>query len=235
MERQDDEKLFHVEVEGTDEMDVEPLGIALDNESDLPTLPDCKNVKQPSPSLSDDDDEIAIQVDATGSISALADQVMDYMLRPKELENMCLWDFVAETDKRHGSNERMDTKEQDERCTWDGTTYTEDQNVEQGPPVLNMTDQNGSKHGQPLATRYEFLPDHREKLNKHICMRKENVIPVPIGSAMPRQDQPDVYAHYCHLMLILFKPWRTVVNLQNVDNTWENMFSCFIEQMKSQH
>ncbi|KAG2130946.1 uncharacterized protein EDB93DRAFT_1094566, partial [Suillus bovinus] len=53
-------------------------------------------------------------------------------------------------------------------------------------------------------------------------------IPMPIGGGIPHQDRPEDYPRYCRLMLILFKPWRSVKDLRREDQSWELSFGTFL-------
>jgi hypothetical protein len=48
------------------------------------------------------DEEVSIRVDGEGNVAMLADQVLDYTMRPHEFDDMCLWDFIATTEKQYG-------------------------------------------------------------------------------------------------------------------------------------
>ncbi|KAJ7112149.1 hypothetical protein C8R44DRAFT_585330, partial [Mycena epipterygia] len=52
-------------------------------------------------------------------------------------------------------------------------------------------------------------------------------VPVPIGPAIPRRDKPEMYARYCRLMLIFFKPWRHANDLRIQGQSWEEAFNAF--------
>lgn len=45
------------------------------------------------------EEEVVISINAEGKVVELADQVSDYTMRPKEMEGLCLWDFVTKTVK----------------------------------------------------------------------------------------------------------------------------------------
>ncbi|KAJ8582753.1 hypothetical protein M405DRAFT_692565, partial [Rhizopogon salebrosus TDB-379] len=47
------------------------------------------------------------------------------------------------------------------------------------------------------------------------------------GPAIPQRDREYVYPKYCRLMLILFRPWRTVSDLKHVNETWVDAFHSF--------
>ncbi|KAG1851021.1 uncharacterized protein F5147DRAFT_555006, partial [Suillus discolor] len=47
------------------------------------------------------------------------------------------------------------------------------------------------------------------------------------GPRMPRRDQEYIYPKYCRLMLILFKPWRSVSDLKQTTQSWIESFETF--------
>ncbi|KAJ3884614.1 hypothetical protein GG344DRAFT_60321, partial [Lentinula edodes] len=53
-------------------------------------------------------------------------------------------------------------------------------------------------------------------------------VPVPIGPPIPRRDRPQLWHKYCRLMLILFKPWRSVSDLCSPEQSWSDAFSDFV-------
>ncbi|KAG1843116.1 hypothetical protein DFJ58DRAFT_665437, partial [Suillus subalutaceus] len=48
-----------------------------------------------------------------------------------------------------------------------------------------------------------------------------------MGPRMPRRDQAPVYPKYCRLMLVLFKPWRSVSDLKRDTQSWTEAFDTF--------
>jgi len=61
---------------------------------DIPVPGECE--------LSDDEEEVTIRVDNEGNVAAMCDQVSNYTLRPRQLDTLCLWDFVAMAEKVDG-------------------------------------------------------------------------------------------------------------------------------------
>jgi len=124
----------------------------------------------------DDEEEVAIRIDEDGNIAVLADQISDYTLRPQQLERVCLWDFVAKVEKVYGGSNVLKgmvvNEDMDENAGEDGG----DSDVE---------DQDDETTGK-MMRRYEFLPGNREVGRKHVRLRKRDVVPVPIGPALPR-------------------------------------------------
>ncbi|KAJ6552633.1 hypothetical protein DFH09DRAFT_830256, partial [Mycena vulgaris] len=47
------------------------------------------------------------------------------------------------------------------------------------------------------------------------------------GPGIPRRDRPAIYARYCRLMLIFFKPWRHAKDLWSPGQSWEEAFTAF--------
>ncbi|KAG2368148.1 hypothetical protein BDR07DRAFT_1212825, partial [Suillus spraguei] len=47
------------------------------------------------------------------------------------------------------------------------------------------------------------------------------------GSKMPHRDQESIYPKYCCLMLILFKPWRSITDLKHTSQSWAESFETF--------
>ncbi|KAI0084699.1 hypothetical protein BDY19DRAFT_897951, partial [Irpex rosettiformis] len=52
---------------------------------------------------------------------------------------------------------------------------------------------------------------------------------VPIGPRIPIADNPSENPRYCRLMLMLFKPWRSVCDLKDNCTSWQVAFASFIE------
>ena len=46
-------------------------------------------------------------------------------------------------------------------------------------------------------------------------------MPVLYGPQIPRQDRDDTRERYCRALFTLFVPWRTVADLCDVNQTWE--------------
>ena len=171
----------------------------------------------------DEEEEVSIRVENDGRITMLADQVADYTQRPLEVESMCLWDFVERTEKvRHGNNVGLQT----------GDDEPDENDVNDENDADVDTDAPGRKH---QVKKFHFLPEHREYKRKQVRLREQYVVPVPIGPALPRRDVVESRARYCRLILILFKPWRTVHDLRNDAVPWDSVFASFSAQMEATH
>lgn len=61
------------------------------------------------------------------------------------------------------------------------------------------------------------------------------LVPVPIGPALPRRDQPDIYARYCRLMLLMFIPWRKSSDLRQNTESWIDVYERARQHMSEYH
>ena len=207
IERQDTEKLYERTVTETRDGDVNGgnadmnAGVGETDETNLANV-----VERPSETSADEeeDEEVSIRVDGSGNISVLADQICDYTLRPLELEAMSLWDFVAKTEKLYAGKRDASRPSIDEDANEDIDTNPDGQGCDNGSDPEN---QNTQIHGSKAGERFRFLPEHKEYGLKCIRLREVDVVPVPIGPALPRRDDQGSRVQYCRLMVILFKPW----------------------------
>lgn len=90
------------------------------------------------------------------------------------------------------------------------------------------------RRGRPTAVRGPFGHGH-PKANTHQSQLKRTfVIPVLIGPALPRPDRGDEeYEEWCRLMLMFFKPWRTLSDLNGPNDHWIDSFVQY--QFKEEH
>ena len=210
VERHDSVKLFGQQLS----VEAEPKGDDEDGDVDGEAASDTTSEHEAE---DDDGEEVSIRVGGDGNVTAVSDQVSDYIFRPEELQSMCLWDFVAKTEKSYSCKNIVAPEDLDQIEFDDGDGNVSPQ-PEQGPTV-----------------KYNFLPCHGEAGQKHLRLRSHDAVPVPIGPAMPRRDQEDARSQYCRLMLTLFRPWRDVADLRLLDESWESSFENFENQLLPCH
>ena len=180
----------------------------------------------------EDEEEVSISIGPDGKVSEMADQVSDYTLRPEKMGDMCLWDFVAKTEKLAGRTNMTNVDDPGHDDGEDGCSLASDDDSDNGNDE-RMGKRQG--RGRKRVARYYFLEGHKERHRKYTRMRKVDVIPVPIGPAIPRRDQPEVYERHCRLMLIFFKPWRTTGDLCKPETSWITAFAEFLETITVEH
>ena len=178
----------------------------------------------------DDQEEISVLVDESGAVTELADQVSDYTLRPEEMSNLCLWDFIAKAEKVGG---RKAKSEESTGMMDPENGHDDDGNDSEDTEENGIVE--GRARGRKGIVRYKFLDGHKECDRKFIRLRKHDVVPVPIGPSIPRRDRPEAYSRYCRLMLILFKPWRQALDLRIAEESWEETYNRFGRTMETRH
>ncbi|KAJ3539217.1 hypothetical protein NM688_g6398 [Phlebia brevispora] len=148
-------------------------------------------------------EEVTVGTDADGTVVPVGDQLMDYVYRGPLLENISPWEFARCVEKVSGQP-------------------TEVSEVEHN--IVHILQD--ARRRRPSC---ELLADHPEHSRRHLKVLhpQRRCIAVPIGPALPRRDRREIYARYCRLMLILFKPWRSADDLRNTGQTWEDAFSEF--------
>ncbi|KAJ6622840.1 hypothetical protein B0H10DRAFT_1787667, partial [Mycena sp. CBHHK59/15] len=70
-----------------------------------------------------------------------------------------------------------------------------------------------------------FTANHPQS-DSHMCRFRSNpVVNVLLGPTLPRPDRSDEERdRWCRAMLIIFRPWRTLVDLKCPGQTWTNTF-----------
>ncbi|EJD35468.1 hypothetical protein AURDEDRAFT_75282 [Auricularia subglabra TFB-10046 SS5] len=129
--------------------------------------------------------------------------VMDYMMRPVEHENYCLYDWIRLSNK---STRRADSVTSSSRTSG---------------PINTLA------IGQGISDErlYSFIDGHSQADTHTVRMdnSRANVIPNFVGGSLPRRDAGD-REYYCCTMLTLFKPWRAGTDLKHADELWDCIF-----------
>jgi hypothetical protein len=87
--------------------------------------------------------------------------------------------------------------------------------------LIELTD---SRRGRPPCERVLFEASHPQASSHLNIKRTKSVVPVLLGPAIPRRDRDDMKERYCRSILTLFVPWRTTVDLCDIDQTWQQAF-----------
>ncbi len=138
-----------------------------------------------------------------GSIT-VHNHVLDYALRGDDemFSGLSLWDFVANTEKISHASE-----------TEHLSFHVQHQN---------------SMPGRQANARGRFDRVHPQH-NTHLLRLKDYAVtPVLIGPAIHRPDRgDDEYELYCRLMLILFKPWKSISDLIESHTSFKSAFQSY--------
>lgn len=78
-----------------------------------------------------------------------------------------------------------------------------------------------NQKGRPPNQRYPFQEQHPQAKTYLMMKYTEPRVPVLYGPQIPRRDREDTRERYCRALLTLFVPWRTVSDLCDVNQKWE--------------
>lgn len=172
----------------------------------------------------DIEDEVGVASNLRGEVIPKNGQVLDYMRRGKDLEQISLWDYVARVQKKtrnrvSNRKESRFSQEDDDKVKLTLTT------------ALNSTAISRAKYSFS-----EEHPDHESHVQQ-ICRPEKKLIPVPIGPPMPRRDREKDMSRYHRIMLILFKPWSTPndliqgINVVNMEAALKTAFENMVQDL----
>ncbi|KAI0054516.1 hypothetical protein BV25DRAFT_1768404, partial [Artomyces pyxidatus] len=71
-----------------------------------------------------------------------------------------------------------------------------------------------------------YLSNEHPSYETHLSrLRQSSFVPVVLGPTLPRSDRSvEEYDKFCRAMLIIFKPWRTLVDLKGAGETWSEAY-----------
>ena len=101
---------------------------------------------------------------------------------------------------------------------------TKDQKHLEIQPVAPSTELKDPRRDRPFFERETFQAGHAQASSHINIKRTKPVVPVLIGPPVPRKDREDTRERYCRSILTLFFPWRSIQDLCDVDQTWEQAF-----------
>ena len=174
------------------------------------------------------DDYLHLSVNDEGDLTPKGDQVADYIHRGQKLGDVSLWDFVCQIDKlRKRRSHPLDALHESDLDSNDEEAES-DEFDHDNRDVIKINEDD--KSFLSVLTRHrpvvDLLPGHSESNSHELKVRHptNRLVPVPIGPAFPRRDTEGHRAKYARLMLIIYKPWRTVSDLKEPDKTWQESF-----------
>lgn len=189
------------------------------------------------------DDYLRLAVNDKGELSPKGDQVADYVHRGQQLGDVNLWDFVCQVDKLKkrkslplvsaldGSADLIDEGANSDdsesvESESDDADDIESDAVDSGTIKLNEDDQSFLSIVSRSRPIVKLLAGHAECNSHELKVRHptRRRVPVPIGPAFPRRDVESDCAKYARLMLLIYKPWRTVSDLKEAGKSWHESF-----------
>ena len=127
---------------------------------------------------------------------------LDYQYRSKDLNEICLYEFVSNYHKRI-------IDQSDRRILKDIT-------VSEGTRL--------NTKGTKMNERHTFEQAHPQSSSHILIKRSTPVVPVLLGPQIPRHDREETRERYNRALLTLFVPWRTVKDLCHINESWYDAF-----------
>ena len=165
--------------------------------------------------------------------------VHDYIYRPQEAYNICLYDWMRcyERVKLHNApNIEQELQDDIPDVSADEHDTGNDSMASEGLHPLSPLDLLSDVESDIKKTKVRggkkrllsFKVEHPLSDSHGIRHVKENLrrVPIFLGGNLPRCDQGD-REQYCCTMLALFKPWRSGIDLKSTDQTWDTAFQAF--------
>lgn len=150
------------------------------------------------------DEQFLLQPAETNTRYVYVNTRVDYQYRSASLDSMCLYDYISFYRKKP-----IDAKDRQQL---------------KGQLEANDTESRNPRRGRPVSERENFLVGHPQ-VASHINIKRMNpVVPILLGPPIPRKDRDDTKERYCRSILTLFFPWRSVQDICDVDQTWEQAF-----------
>ena len=149
-----------------------------------------------------EDEQFQVQLSESDKKYVLVNTRMDYQYRSDLLENLCLYDFVSKLYKKKMNS--TDLKYLSETST----------------PIEKAV----NRKGRPPHKRYPFQNEHPQATTHLMMKYSELHVPVLYGPQIPRRDRDDTRERYSRAILTLFVPWRSVLDLCDINQTWQDAF-----------
>ena len=147
-------------------------------------------------------EEFLLEPVKDGKEYVLVNTRLDYQYRSKDLNQICLYEFVSSYHKR--------IIDQSDRRILKNTLADEGARL--------------TTKGTKMNERHTFERAHPQS-SSHILIKRSNpIVPVLLGPQIPRHDREETRERYYRALLTLFVPWRTVKDLCHANETWYDAF-----------
>jgi hypothetical protein len=145
----------------------------------------------------------------------------DYLFRGEALANFCVYDFISRCKR-----EKLRSRKVSNNDSADASLcFEQDADVADSSDDAIQIAPLKKKKAKKATNLYSFLPGH-PLCDSHAtrCSTPENaLVPNFIGPLLPRAGHGDC-EYYCMVMLTLFKPHRSPLDLKKPDQTWYEAF-----------
>ncbi|CAF1486450.1 unnamed protein product [Adineta ricciae] len=147
-------------------------------------------------------EEFILEPIKDGKEYVLVNTRLDYQYRSKDLNEICLYEFVSNYHKRiiDGSDRRI----------------LKDISANEGIQL--------NTKGTKMNERHTFEHAHPQSSSHILIKRSTPVVPVLLGPQVPRHDREETRERYHRALLTMFIPWRTVIDLCHGNDTWSDAF-----------
>ncbi len=179
------------------------------------------------------DEEIIVEVNASGQLVQRGSRVSDYVMRGAALKDLSLWEYTARVKKDRLINLYRPQKgdagvERDGPLEEDADTNSPIESILDGDWTGVESMLNDRRRKRP---KFKFDTDHTDHKThfQMVTLPVDRRVLVPLGPGIPRRDRKDIYPRYCRLMLILFKPWSSSHDLREEGQSWVDAFKRFSE------
>lgn len=149
-------------------------------------------------------EEFLLQLAETTTKYVLVNTRVDYQYRSTSLNNVCLYNYV-----RYYRKKLIDANDRKQLGLKSTTEITGSRDI---------------RRGRPIVERESFQVGHPQTSSHINIKRAKSVIPVLLGPIIPRKDRDDTRERYCRAILTLFVPWRSIQDLCDLSQTWEQAF-----------
>lgn len=156
--------------------------------------------------------------------------VHDYIHQCKALHDMCLYDWIARCEQIKIPKKLILNRSKKDEDDGQGVTEGESSVDECSSSHPNFCISETKSNMFPLLLEHPLTETH----GTQCCpVRKEKVLNF-VGSTLPRYDQGDC-KYYCSVILTLFKPWQSGLELKTQEQSWDDAFSTHKFSAKHQY
>ncbi|CAF4198051.1 unnamed protein product, partial [Rotaria sordida] len=149
-----------------------------------------------------DEEHFQIQPSENDKKFVLVNTRIDYQYRSDTLNNICLYDFVSILYKKKMNATDM--------------KYLSKTALPQ--------EKEPNQTGRPPNERFPFQNQHPQATTHLMMKYSQSRVPILYGPQIPRRDREDTQERYSRALLTLFVPWRTVSDLCDDNQKWEDAF-----------